>query len=149
MATPEPVLVILALDVVLAAVAIGAFYWAGSRSRRLTGQTDWRTRSASLARELHEILEGREPPIDRDELTRAVLPMAGRFESAARDTPADVDPELSTRLYRLAMDCRRLTIEHPHDEFEAVDAYPDRVSAVSERAIRVARAVEAPADATA
>jgi len=149
MAVPDPVLVILALDVVLVAVAVGAFYWADSRTRRLTGHDDWRSRSASLARELHDVLEGREPPIDREELTRALLPMAGRFESAARDTPSDVNPELSSRLYRLAMDCRRLSIEHPHREFTAVAAYPDRIADVAERADRVARDVEASGTVTA
>lgn len=109
---------------------------------------EWRARSSSLASDLHEFLDGRERPVDREAVARTVLPLVGRFDRLVRESPSEVDATLAARVHGLGEDCRRLAVEFPHRGSDHGRPYDDRVAAVATRARLVARDVETcPTDA--
>lgn len=72
---------------------------------------EWHDEASSLAREVQEVADA-SPPIDRERVQRAVLPLSYRLEGHARDAPREVDEEVIRGLYELGAACYELGMEH-------------------------------------
>lgn len=105
---------------------------------------EWRAQAVAASRDLHEALDGHGTPVDREAVTRSALPLVGRFDRLARESPRSVDRTLVTRLYELGVACRRLGVEYPGRTDGGWDeSYADRVADVAARADGVARDIDA------
>lgn len=134
-------IVAIVVDVSLVVVAGVGLFVLYRRQRAAVSPSDWRADSAALARDLHELLSDREPPHDAESVSRAVTPMAGRFERLAREAPSEVDHELASRTYRLGVACRRLGVENRAFS-ENAGSYDALLSEVRGRAAELAEDVE-------
>ena len=102
------------VDVVVLFVAVGVAAYL-LRTRWDGGSSDvegWREGASDLAREVRGIATGVERPADPDQVSRRLLPLAGRIQGHVRAAPPAVEEAVYRDLFELGVACQRVALEH-------------------------------------
>lgn len=101
-------LVLVDVAVLLAAVVVALYLLRRRGDTESMSRAEWCEGARQLASEVSETATSIDRPVDRDEVSRRLLPLAARLGGHVRAAPQAVEPTHLRALYELSVSCERV-----------------------------------------